>query len=115
VKGEPTSCLILRSPSGEQPAFTRAQARQIQLDDPLQKAGGAELAGGVSDSGGFGLGGARATLGAGRTSIGGGNGVTCWLTTGAPAVELFAAGALGAGGTAGGRGTASLGLDPGRR
>jgi hypothetical protein len=35
------------------------------------------------------------TLGAGRTSIGGGNGWTCWLTTGA-----FAAGGLAAGGFA---------------
>jgi hypothetical protein len=91
-----------------------------QSDDFHQKAGGAEVAGGASESGGLGLGGTRATLGAGRTSIGGGNGGTCcWLTTGA-AVELFAppefaAGALAAGATAGGRSTPSFGFGPSRR
>ena len=39
--------------------------------------------GGVSTKGGRGLGGAgRIVPGAGRTSIGGGNGATCWLTMG---------------------------------
>ena len=43
--------------------------------------------GGVSTSGARGLG-CRATLGAGRTSIGGGSGATCWLTTGGLGVEV---------------------------
>jgi hypothetical protein len=66
--------------------------------------------GGVSTSGGFGLGG-RTTPGAGtgRTSIGGGSGATCWLTTGA-----LAPGG-GFGGAAGGRGTLILAFGGTRR
>jgi hypothetical protein len=43
------------------------------------------VTGGVSANGGFGFGfGSRGPgPGAGRTSIGGGSGATCWLTTGA--------------------------------
>jgi hypothetical protein len=40
-------------------------------------------AGGVNTSGGFGLGGRAMPPGTGRTSIGGGNGASCWLITGA--------------------------------
>jgi hypothetical protein len=40
-------------------------------------------AGGISIKGGFGLGGRTMPPGTGRTSIGGGSGASCWLTTGA--------------------------------
>jgi hypothetical protein len=61
------------------------------------------VAGGVSTSGGFGFGGRATTLpGAGRTSIGGGSGAACWLTTGGFRFDGAAA--------AGGRGTAAFGL-----
>lgn len=56
--------------------------------------------GGVSTSGGFSFGGRATTLGAGRTSIGGGSGATCWLTTGALVI----------GGAAGARGAATFGF-----
>jgi hypothetical protein len=56
--------------------------------------------GGVSTSGGFSFGGRAVTLGAGRTSIGGGSGGTCWLTTGA----------LVTGGAASGRGPLVFGF-----
>jgi hypothetical protein len=53
-------------------------------------------------------------VGAGRTSIGGGSGGACWLTTGALAGLLaaaaFAAGALVTGGTASGRTVPTFGL-----
>ena len=73
--------------------------------------------GGVSTSGGFGFGGRAVTPGAGRTSIGGGSGGTCWLTTGAleaggelvPGV-FGAAGAFAIGDPTGGRGALSLGF-----
>ena len=59
-------------------------------------------------SGGRGFAG-RATPGAGRTSIGGGSGAACWLTTGALV--------LGAGfsGAPGGRGKLTLGFNGARR
>jgi hypothetical protein len=75
----------------------------------IWKAGYGVATGGVSTSGGFGLGG-RATAGAGRTSIAGGKGGACWLTTGPLAAGLLAGGAFTAGETAGGRGTLTLGL-----
>ena len=61
------------------------------------------MAGGVSTSGGFGFGGRATTLpGAGRTSIGGGSGAACWLTTGGYGLAGAAA--------TGGRGTAGFGF-----
>lgn len=67
--------------------------------------------GGVSTSGGFGFGGRATTLGTGRTSIGGGSGWTCWLTTGAFAAGGLATGALAAGGFgADGRGAPAFAL-----
>ena len=66
--------------------------------------------GGVRTRGGRGFGGGRTAPGTGRTSIGGGRGATCWLTTGA---EAF--GAAGLGGVAGGRGTLTVGFGWGRR
>src|ERR1700685_2618963 len=85
----------------------------------IWKAGYGVATGGVSTSGGFGLGG-RATAGAGRTSIAGGKGGACWLTTGPLAAGLLAGGVFTAAGlpagdgvageTAGGRGALTLGL-----
>jgi len=71
--------------------------------------------GGVSASGGFGFGGRATTPGAGRTSIGGGKGWTCWLTTGGfvaggLAPGALAAGGFGADGAAGGRGAPTFGF-----
>jgi len=64
--------------------------------------------GGVSTSGARGLGG-RATAGAGRTSIAGGKGGACWLTTGPLLAGLLAGGAFTAAGLVG-RGALTLGL-----
>src|SRR5580704_7936400 len=75
--------------------------RNARRGDPYRGGGGA--AGGVSTSGGFGFGRATTGLpGAGRISIGGGSGATCWLTTGAFGAG-FGFGAAAA--AAGGRGT----------
>jgi hypothetical protein len=111
----------------EQSLFAREAARQNFILDgtgvgedsitpcaKIWQAGYGVATGGVSTSGGFGLGG-RATAGAGRTSIAGGKGGACWLTTGPLAAGLLAGGAftapeLAAGETAGGRGALTLGL-----
>jgi hypothetical protein len=74
----------------------------------IWQAGYGVATGGVSTSGGFGLGG-RATAGAGRTSIAGGKGGACWLTTGPLAAGLLAGGTFTAAGLVG-RGALTLGL-----
>ena len=86
-------------------------APQPKLIPPQNPVCGGVVTCGVSRSGGggFGLGG-RAMLGpgAGRTSIGGGSGATCWLTTGGLSPGW------GAGsGTAGGRGAVIFALEDG--
>ena len=64
---------------------------------------GAACAGGVSTKGGLSLGGAgRGAPGAGRISIAGGSGATCWLTTGGAGLA-----------DSGGRGALTLGLSCG--
>src|SRR5579863_1918944 len=74
----------------------------------LMETGYGVATGGVSTSGARGLGG-RATAGAGRTSIAGGKGGACWLTTGPLLAGLLAGGAFTAAGLVG-RGALTLGL-----
>ena len=115
MEGDGNSLVRARSRPAE--FYPRRDRRQGRVDHALSKiwkAGYGVATGGVSTSGGFGLGG-RATAGAGRTSIAGGKGGACWLTTGPLAAGLLAAGAftaagLAAGETAGGRGALTLGL-----
>src|ERR1700733_6725493 len=105
----------------EQSLFAREAARQNFILDgtgvgedsitpcaKIWKVGYGVATGGVSTSGGFGLGG-RATAGAGRTSLAGGKGGACWLTTGPLAAGLLAGGAFTAAGLVG-RGALTLGL-----
>ena len=96
--------------------LSSAGQRQERVDHALckiWKAGYGVATGGVSTSGGFGLGG-RANAGAGRTSIAGGKGGACWLTTGPLLAGLLAGGAFTAAGLVG-RGALTLGLGAGGR